>query len=159
LWLEESDALPSCASCGGSSFRRDSIFEPLQDHTEATAEFELPRSPAAAPGWVAEARATAPAGGRYLAYRDDESGEVHLVRLEEGWMRIGRGPASEIRLDHPSVSRRHAMIACEAPKALRVLDDRSLNGVQVNGEDVEWSRLGDGDRLTIGRFDLFVLEA
>ena len=64
-----------------------------------------------------------------------------------------------LRLDDPSVSRRHALIVSEAPKALRVLDDRSLNGVFVNGELVEWARLGDGDELTIGRYRLFVLEA
>jgi len=40
-----------------------------------------------------------------------------------------------------------------------VLDDRSLNGVRLNGEPVEWGRLADGDELTIGRYRLFVLEA
>ncbi len=39
-----------------------------------------------------------------------------------------------------------------------MLDDRSLNGVFVNGDLVEWGKLGDGDELTIGRYRLFVLE-
>ena len=38
------------------------------------------------------------------------------------------------------------------------MDDRSLNGVLLNGEIVEWSRLADGDELTIGRYRLFALE-
>ena len=40
-----------------------------------------------------------------------------------------------------------------------MLDDRSLNGVFVNGEEVEWGKLEDGDELRIGRYQLFVLEA
>ena len=39
-----------------------------------------------------------------------------------------------------------------------MLDDRSLNGVFVNGEPVEWGRLRDGDELAIGRYRLFALE-
>ena len=39
-----------------------------------------------------------------------------------------------------------------------MLDDRSLNGVHVNGETIEWARLVDGDELAIGRYRLFVVE-
>jgi pSer/pThr/pTyr-binding forkhead associated (FHA) protein len=39
-----------------------------------------------------------------------------------------------------------------------VLDDRSLNGVYVNGKRVEWSPLTDGDEITIGRHRLFYLD-
>jgi pSer/pThr/pTyr-binding forkhead associated (FHA) protein len=99
----------------------------------------------------------APHAGRHLAFCEDDE-TIRVIALEEGWTRIGRSVAADIRLDDPSVSRRHAILACEAPKALRVLDDRSLNGVQVNGESVEWSRLGDGDEIGIGRYRLFVLE-
>ena len=42
---------------------------------------------------------------------------------------------------------------------LRALDDRSLNGLLVNGERVEWATLRDGDELEIGRYRLYVLEA
>ena len=41
--------------------------------------------------------------------------------------------------------------------AVRVLDDRSLNGVWVNGERVDWRELEDGDELTIGRFRLYLV--
>ncbi len=40
-----------------------------------------------------------------------------------------------------------------------MLDDRSLNGVFVNGEAVEWAPLADGDRLTVGRFEIHVIVA
>ncbi len=79
--------------------------------------------------------------------------------MKPGWTRIGRSVAADIRLDDPSVSRRHALIVSEPDESLRILDDRSLNGVFVNGEEVEWGKLADGDELTIGRYRLFVLEA
>jgi pSer/pThr/pTyr-binding forkhead associated (FHA) protein len=99
-----------------------------------------------------------PDAGRYLATRDDD-GKIHIYPIAEGWNRIGRSVAADFQLDDPSVSRRHALIVSEAPKALRVLDDRSLNGVRLNGELIEWGRLVDSDELTIGRYRLFVLEA
>jgi pSer/pThr/pTyr-binding forkhead associated (FHA) protein len=39
-----------------------------------------------------------------------------------------------------------------------VLDDRSLNGVFVNGQLIDWGKLDDGDELTVGRYHLFALE-
>ena len=56
LALEENDALPDCPGCGGGSFRRDSIFEPMQDHGGQTAEFAVPAPQTAPPDWLAEAR-------------------------------------------------------------------------------------------------------
>ena len=35
-----------------------------------------------------------------------------------------------------------------------ILDDRSLNGVFVNGKRVEWSPLEDGDEILVGRHRL-----
>ena len=42
---------------------------------------------------------------------------------------------------------------------LRVLDDRSMNGISVNEEPVDWSPLADGDELQIGRYTLSVIES
>jgi pSer/pThr/pTyr-binding forkhead associated (FHA) protein len=39
-----------------------------------------------------------------------------------------------------------------------VLDDRSLNGVHLNGKAIEWETLHDGDELTIGRYHLYALK-
>jgi pSer/pThr/pTyr-binding forkhead associated (FHA) protein len=44
------------------------------------------------------------------------------------------------------------------PDGVRVLDDRSLNGVFVNGERVEWSPLADGDEIVVGRHSLRFLD-
>jgi hypothetical protein len=128
----------------------------MQDHGEATSEFEAPDKPR--PAWLHEARTMLPGPGRFLAYLEEED-TIRLFEIETGWTRIGRSAAADLRLDDPSVSRRHALIVSETPKSLRVLDDRSLNGVHVNGETVEWARLGDGDELAIGAYRLFALEA
>jgi len=47
------------------SFRRDSIFEPMQDHATTTVEFPAP-SQSLPSGWLDEARAELPGEGRYL---------------------------------------------------------------------------------------------
>jgi hypothetical protein len=140
------------------SFQLDSIFESMQEHgeTETTAEFEIPAE-AGSSDWLDELQANLAPGSRHLACRDDD-GEVLAFEIGSGWTRIGRSVTADIRLDDPSVSRRHALVVSEPGKSLRVLDDRSLNGVLVNGEEVEWGRLGDGDQLAIGRYHLFVLE-
>jgi pSer/pThr/pTyr-binding forkhead associated (FHA) protein len=133
------------------------MFEPMQEHSQQTAEIAVPTD-LATPDWLDEARTHLPRSGRYLARRAEE-GEVLVFPIERGWTRIGRSIAADVRLDDPSVSRRHALIVSEQPNSLRVLDDRSLNGVLLNGELVEWARLEDGDELTIGRYRLFALEA
>ena len=67
--------------------------------------------------------------------------------------------SADICLDDATVSRRHALIVRTPEDELRALDDRSLNGLFVNGEQVEWAPLSDGDELEIGRYRLYVLEA
>jgi pSer/pThr/pTyr-binding forkhead associated (FHA) protein len=75
-------------------------------------------------------------------------------RLQEGWTRIGRSLSAHIRFDDPTVSRRHALVYCDTD-GTRVLDDRSLNGVFLNGDRVELAELEDGDEIDIGRFRVF----
>ena len=90
-----------------------------------------------------------------MAYRTGD--DVVAFALEREWTRIGRSLAADIRFDDPTVSRRHALIVRQ-PDGLRVLDDRSLNGVFVNGERVEWSTLADGDEVVIGRHHLHFID-
>ena len=86
------------------------------------------------PEWVEEARAGLTVPGKYLAYED--SGRRSL--------------SADLRFDDATVSRRHALVVSQAD-GVRVLDDRSLNGVYVNGERVDWAPLSDGDEIAIGR--------
>jgi pSer/pThr/pTyr-binding forkhead associated (FHA) protein len=103
------------------------------------------------PDWLADARDALVTPGDYLAYEDDE--RVRVVALQEGWTRIGRSLSARIRFDDPTVSRRHALVHRQEDGA-RILDDRSLNGVFVNGAHVDMRELEDGDQIAIGRFQL-----
>ncbi len=156
LALHEEDQLPDCPRCGASSFELDSIFESMQEHGETTAEFDLPTE-AGSTRWLEELRRGLDPGSRHLVCRDGGS-EVLDFEIKTGWTRIGRSVTADLQLDDPSVSRRHALIVSEPDESLRVLDDRSLNGVFVNGDLIEWGKLADGDELAIGRYRLFAVE-
>ena len=154
--LHETDQLPGCARCGASRFRRDSIFSSLQEHGSPTVEFALDGDHEPPP-WLEEARSRLTEPGYHLALR--ERGEIETFPLPDGWTRIGRCSTAQICLDDPSVSRRHAIVNSKPGRNPRVLDDRSLNGITVNGRKVDVVELEPGDELTIGRLSLYLLHA
>jgi len=146
--LQELDEVPSCPNCGGRGFRRASIFG-----ERSTAE---PAGvPVESPDWLAEARDALVAPGGYIAFEDDD--RVRVMALQEGWTRVGRSLSAHIRFDDPTVSRRHALIH-RLDGGVRILDDRSLNGVFVNGGRVDMRELEDGDQIAIGRFQLHFID-
>jgi pSer/pThr/pTyr-binding forkhead associated (FHA) protein len=149
LSLDAADELPSCPSCGGTEFVRASLFTTSQQAVIELAPDVEDRS------WLSDIRGSLEDPGQYVAYQSGD--DVVAYGLEREWTRIGRSLAADIRFDDPTVSRRHALIVRQ-PDGLRVLDDRSLNGVFVNGERVEWSTLADGDEIVIGRHHLQFIE-
>ncbi len=149
--LDHPDEMPRCPSCGGERFKRASIFEqPTLTNIAVGAQLEAPAD------WLEELRASIDEPGKYLALYAD--GRARVMELSVGWSRIGRSSAADIRLDDPTVSRRHAVVVRTPEGELRVLDDRSMNGIVVNGEALEWSPLADGDELQVGRYTLHVIE-
>ena len=95
------------------------------------------------------------APGRYLAIEDGD--EIVLLPLSKELVHIGRSPAADIVLDDASVSRRHALVARRGEQTV-ILDDRSLNGVAVNGTRVGEAVLNDGDAVAVGRVQLRFVE-
>jgi pSer/pThr/pTyr-binding forkhead associated (FHA) protein len=85
--------------------------------------------------------------GRYLAIED--GGDVVVIAVGEGTLRLGRGLAADVVLEDRSVSRRHAVITRRGGEVV-LLDDRSLNGVWVNGERVRQATLCDADAIALG---------
>ncbi len=146
LTLTSLDALRDCPGCGGRDFLRASLFEaaPVLG-SQASAGFDD------RPEWLAHAREELTIPGEYLLYDDGDG--PRTVPLTREWTRIGRSLAADIRFDDPTVSRRHALVVRQAD-GVRVLDDRSLNGVFVNGQRVEWRVLRDGDEILVGRYRL-----
>jgi predicted nucleic acid-binding Zn-ribbon protein len=175
LTLLGSETLTDCPNCGGEDFARASLFSTgrfaerrsEQEDTLAGVGRDIDhedtlaggRSPSATPQSdretpLAQARAHVGGAGEYLVY--EESGEWRTVGLTREWTRIGRSLAADVRFDDPTVSRRHALIVRQ-PDGVRVLDDRSLNGVFVNGARIEGKTLKDGDEILVGRYRLSFL--
>jgi DNA-directed RNA polymerase subunit RPC12/RpoP len=146
--LHELDEVPACPQCGGKRFKRGSMFMARQtQELDAIHEVE-------SPDWIAQAREALVASGDYVAFERDD--RVNVMPLQDGWTRVGRSLSAHVRFDDPTVSRRHALIHRDRTGA-RVLDDRSLNGVFLNGERVDWHELEDGDEITIGAFRLYFM--
>jgi predicted RNA-binding Zn-ribbon protein involved in translation (DUF1610 family) len=146
--LHELDEVPVCPHCGGEDFKRASIFGEL-----SVAE-PVGRIDEDQPEWLEEARDALVSDGDYLAYEDDD--RVHVISLQQGWTRVGRSLSAHIRFDDPTVSRRHALVHRQ-DGIVRILDDRSLNGVFVNGERIEMRELEDGDELHLGRYRIYLI--
>jgi len=158
LTLSGSDALTDCPSCSGKDFARASLFstERQQAPDAATERVTLAEPvPPDHDAQIASARERIEQPGQYLCY--EEGGELRTVALTREWTRIGRSLAADVRFDDPTVSRRHALIVRQ-PDGVRVLDDRSLNGVFVNGARVEGRVLCDGDEIVVGRYRLSFLD-
>jgi predicted nucleic acid-binding Zn-ribbon protein len=159
LTLSGHDALTDCPSCGGSDFARASLFSgrsPASDEDTARHGGVLSEpAPLDRDAQLAEARAQIEQPGEYLCF-DDGGESPRIVALTREWTRIGRSLAADVRFDDPTVSRRHALVVRQ-PDGVRVLDDRSLNGVFVNGERIEGRLLQDGDEIIVGRYRLSFL--
>lgn len=159
LTLNGSDVLPDCPGCGGREFVRASLFSTERIPAGAAAasaaqagEGTLVQPPAPdREVQLAHARELIEQPGEYLCY--EENGELRTVALTREWTRIGRSLAADLRFDDPTVSRRHALIV-RHPDGVRLLDDRSLNGVFVNGARVDGKVLQDGDEIIVGRYRL-----
>jgi pSer/pThr/pTyr-binding forkhead associated (FHA) protein len=85
---------------------------------------------------------------------------AYLVLLEEdgpgvahpilGSVTLGRGPASDISLPDPAISRKHAAVRLDGTTVV-VEDLDSANGTVVNGEEIHSARrLENGDVLELG---------
>lgn len=129
------------------------IADPRLQQTEAPTQETgtLPRVPEQdrSPAALAVERL---APGRYLVLDAGDDDPV-VFPLTGDVMHIGRSPAAHIVLDDASVSRRHAVLTRRGEETV-ILDDRSLNGVYVNGERVSEAALSDQDVVACGRVRL-----
>jgi pSer/pThr/pTyr-binding forkhead associated (FHA) protein len=145
--MADADALPPCPKCSGVDFVRASLFGSLG--TSVTPD---PAASGRAAALVEHARAAVQEPGPYLAW--EERGEVRIIPVQpDKPTSLGRSLSADVRFDDATVSRRHALVVREDDGA-RVLDDRSLNGVFVNGERVTSRVLQDGDEVVVGRYHL-----
>ena len=144
------DELPPCPRCGGDGFTRASLFStgrlPVAPDEEAAA---------GARAVLRHARNAAEVIGPHLAWEEGGDTRVVPIRADKATS-LGRSLSADVRFDDATVSRRHALVVREGASA-RVLDDRSLNGVFVNGERVSSRVLQDGDEILVGRYHVHFL--
>lgn len=88
-----------------------------------------------------------PPRGRHLAIEDGDG--VLVVMLDGPVLHLGRSTSADIVIDDATVSRRHAVIVREGEESV-LLDDRSRNGVLLNGERVSRAVLSHGDVIQLG---------
>ncbi len=87
----------------------------------------------------------------------DRSGAeaVAPLRMDQPCLRIGRHPRSDLRLDDPAVSQRHAYLQLIAGRLL-CIDLESRTGTLHRGEPVSFTWLDPLDTLQIGPYRLTV---
>ncbi len=150
ITLAATEELSACPSCGAHEFARASLFAAgrFQRRTGGSVDDERE-------DMVARARELVDPGvAAHVAFLDGD--ELRVVPLAQETTRIGRTLSAEIRFDDPTVSRRHALLV-QREDGVHVLDDRSLNGVFVDGERISSRPVSDGDEVVIGRHRLIIL--
>jgi len=85
------------------------------------------------------------------------AGSAPSVLISRPVILIGRHPECDVRIDSPQISRRHCCLAL-AYDRLSIRDLGSRNGVRVNGQVIDESRLKPGDEIAIAQF-LYRLES
>lgn len=96
-----------------------------------------------------------------LIYQDPESGLENVLEMGPQLLEvtIGRNPGNELRVNNPSISRKHARISYDVQLGQCSISDlKSSNGTYVNGNRIQTQRLVDGDRIRVGEFPFDFVE-
>ncbi len=77
----------------------------------------------------------------------DMVGSVYEITLPR--INVGRTRDNDLRIVDPTVSRLHAVVKVRG-REVTVIDANSCNGVYINGIQLRYAKLEDGDTLTFG---------
>jgi hypothetical protein len=72
---------------------------------------------------------------------------------------VGRGGDADVRINDPSVSRRHVKIRVGTqgdPTAMDIVDLGSTNGLILNGRRIQQASVGEGSRIEIGNTRMLI---
>ena len=126
---------------------------PLRVPPPVRAEAPPGRAAAVPTAPPASSRAAGPIGTVRLTGRG-----IELVVTQPGAHDIGRSRDAALRVDHPTVSRKHARLILGDDRAMVYLQDQGgANGTRHNGREVaKLAPLADGDSIGIGEVELKV---
>ncbi|MEQ9562596.1 MAG: FHA domain-containing protein, partial [Woeseiaceae bacterium] len=152
---ELSAGVPDAVSalCSRSLELRDTERHPMiaVDLVDAAAA-ELQLLESAEAGEAEEFEATSgqpsPHAGRFVARINGEI--VQETDMLRGHLLIGRDAMCDVCINHPTVSRYHALVV-NSPRGVKIVDLGSTNGTFVNGRKVRQFSLKDNDTLSIGK--------
>lgn len=88
-----------------------------------------------------------------LVYTHRATGATNAATLSEPYALLGRHPQNSIRLDDPSVSKKHAYLQV-IDGCPFVVDLGARTGVRIGGEPLAMGWVEAGDTLQIGEFDI-----
>lgn len=168
-------APPSTADAGEATAPADDVDLPFDDDEVAPLQADDPRPQRVPQFPVGPRRPRRKAGGASRQERDREfparfdSGEYEdpgheraclyvergpgtgqLVPIKQGVLMLGRASSSDLRLQHPSISRRHAQLT-RVGNRLTLKDVGSQNGTYVNRGRLTGEReLRSGDEIALG---------
>jgi hypothetical protein len=89
------------------------------------------------------------------AWESGDSGR--WVELLAEHLQLGRSLSADIRFEHASVSRRHAILRYDSSLGWTIQSDGANNALLVNGVEVEYRKLLSGDRLDFGHARAWIL--
>ena len=87
----------------------------------------------------------------------DEHGQVTRAELTDHDTVIGRSSSADIRLDRPTVSRKHAKLS-QREGVWTLTDLDSTSGVTLNGQPIQQSAVKPGDTIQVSRFELRLID-
>ena len=93
----------------------------------------------------------------WLLVRDEMAADW-AYELIEGEHRLGRSRTCQIRLQHDSVSREHALIVVDDRRKIFIRDLQSRNGTLVNEQKIEQQELRIGSKIRLGAILLEVVK-
>src|SRR5690348_3503666 len=90
---------------------------------------------------------------RLIAKPDGYTEQV--IELKLGVNKLGRSPANDFQIEHPTVSARHCEIVLEDGEVI-ISDLESTNGTYFRGELVRHARLTAGQSFRMGDVEILV---
>src|SRR5262245_53762875 len=79
----------------------------------------------------------------------DENGFEKTILHERGLLRVGSDPASDVRLNHPSIAPSHVLILRDGSRHA-FTDGGSGGGITVNGRSAKSGYLRHNDVIRLG---------